>query len=446
MINTFSLRQLLIITGIIPYLILFACWPFYLDIRIHESVGINPERLVLIWVCVLWIMLLLTDKHYLTHAINKTLEYKWIFIVVLVFISSRLLSLMQSDDVFYSSLLFINELITNYLLMYIVFLTIKTKKELYLILKVLFYCLIGVSIFTIIESIFEYNIFTGLTEGVSKSSMIAKTVKMRDGVYRAQAIFEHPLSLAQYLVFLLPVLLFSNILRLNVTIRLLSVGLVLFALILTMTRTSFVVLSLIIFLYVFHYIWNIKIYNYSQFFLKYIIYLILLIIFIPGGVVTGRVIIGSQGSEALSSSLTRIDQIMVGYALVKEKPFLGYGVGMAGELMLESSKSTPYVLHTDSIDNMYLKLVVESGIISLILFLVFLIAVVVTVWNNQSKTTDRCLKKFYLWGALSIVGFIVSMSVLAIFTVLPLLYLIIGVLLDYSSNSNSFKSRLIVKL
>jgi O-antigen ligase len=135
--------------------------------------------------------------------------------------------------------------------------------------------------------------------------------------------------------------------------------------------------------------------------------------------------VDSNGSEG-SSTRTRIYQFVNGIIAANDSPLLGYGAGHADEVIFEIGQyNNSAMLYIPTIDNLFLSKLVESGYFSLILYFMLLFIPLLLMLKIERSSISIVL-------ASSIVSSIVTMFTLSIFTILPLIFLILGLSLVYA--------------
>jgi len=120
--------------------------------------------------------------------------------------------------------------------------------------------------------------------------------------------------------------------------------------------------------------------------------------------------------------IVRVVQLQKGIPLVVNNYLLGYGPGNAASILNVGDANLP------TIDNYYLSLSLESGIVSLLIFIIILLLFLKKTFNYMSNTSDIsskiCSACFY-----SLIAFSISLSVLSLKVNFPFIFIIFAFVL-----------------
>jgi O-antigen ligase len=114
---------------------------------------------------------------------------------------------------------------------------------------------------------------------------------------------------------------------------------------------------------------------------------------------------------------------------VKEKPILGHGIGNAKKVIIGigDTVSGSEAVWNETIDSYYLAEALDSGLPALFAFVsIFVIASRVMYRISIDRTINKSIRGLALAISASIAAGAASMSVLSIFTILPILFALIG--------------------
>lgn len=412
---------------LIIFLCIFSLWPFYIEIRVAESVGLNPQR---IWLAILVLFagfcFLIAPKTRM-FVLEKYREHKILFAACALYSMIRLISGVSNSSV--SFFIAAYEVVSNILLMFVAMMSVRTVKDARSVFLALISCGLLVSVYAIFERQFEYNLFSQFADPETRAGFTAIMDKTRDGAYRAQSTFEHPLSLSQFLVIIAPLALIFYRSRRWFLISTAAFCSMVLAAFFTGSRSALVaplgavLVAVTVFAY---HKYKSKGSGAGGFALMLIATLSLLFSLL----VLPSLILG-QGSQSQSASTaTRFAQMQNGYVAIKNRPILGYGPGGASAVIMRIGDTTAgaQTIHRETTDNLFLTRVVESGIPSLVLYLI-IIACVMRIGAREIYTEDKSERRLRVLLFLSVVSGALTMLVLSIFTVLPLLFVMFGVVL-----------------
>nr|WP_256834870.1 O-antigen ligase family protein [Pseudomonas oleovorans] len=406
---------------------LFSLAPPYLDFRLHDNVGINLQRFLVVIAFIVFFIFLFLSRGLVRSFLVMVSANRLALGLFVFYLFLRLASCFEEMRL-YSFFLLVNELLMNFFVL-IFFASVVTSIS--DVRRVIFYTLSAaflVAVLVFFEVAIEGNFFSSLANTSTTAGGVAAEVKYRDGLYRAQGTFEHPLALAQYFLVLTP-LLFSRLIFGGARFwSVMMVVVFIMAVYFARVRTFYVALSIgLLFYLCMFFLWG------GNFRMRGNTRLGLILLCIPFVLLFGAykiyalLFLGS-GAE-VSSTMVRFSQLYNGVIAIIESPFLGYGVGRAEEIIVHIGIHHPNGLPiwNEAIDNYYLSLALDSGLPALLLFVAFLmvsIASGVLVYRNKDNPLD--IRWVALSLSTSIVCAAVSMMVLSIFTVLPVVFMLVG--------------------
>jgi len=243
--------------------------------------------------------------------------------------------------------------------------------------------------------------------------------------------FLNPLSLAEYLVFFLPIALYVYFHDRSVIMKLMSGLTIIMSFLniwLTQSRGALVVLLAMGIAYVpMYYMRRMNRQpKRTWLFIASVVLPVVLILVLVSIFMVNEFIAGRSAKETLSSAY-RFKQMQIGVPLVLERPILGYGIGEAASVLGFISKT---------VDNYYLTVSLESGLPSL-----FLLLYILSWFIKQGYSTYRTQfdDMGTLAGALSIalIGFMIFLTVLSLKQVFPVVFLVFSMLLALRGISSS---------
>lgn len=414
-------------------------WPNFAFIPIQALPTKNPQRAIWALAILFWLYSLATNGE-LRKRLSYRLSHSGALWVALALFVWRALSIGFSDQPFRSTYIILVE-IFDYLPALLFALTwLRDESDLRILGKGIVLTTLVISAITAAEIVLKQNIYVKLLPfdlANDEFTVMAIQEKLRSGVYRAQASFNHPLLLAQFIVTALPVLLLTFRTEPGWAWRTLAgtaiaaVPVVLWA---SRTRTAIVVAGFVVataFLINAVHSARRRTGGYRR--------------QLTGGLsfVTGLAIAGAlaavivvltigRTSEESVSSMARVEMLHRAMIGAEKAPVFGIGPGMGGaQAAVYSSRGT------GSLDSYWLILLLDSGVLAMLLFLGLLWyglrRVFTYVLHGHEKPT---LATEGLWG-LAVVAFGLTTTILGTPHNLPLLYFAIGalVVIQYPSRN-----------
>jgi hypothetical protein len=288
-----------------------------------------------------------------------------------------------------------------------------------------------ISLFAVAEVALRQNIFIKLVPYDSTNEMfltMAVESKLREGGYRAQASFNHPLLMAQFVVTVMPIIvyaLFNQGGKWVKAVSFFSLASVPFLLWASRTRTAVLVAGVVL-----------------------VIGFIMLatnaarrkrvssagsllggvgLVFATGltcavGVAAIVLTVGRTAEESVSS-LARAQMIQTAFRAALTEPLLGFGPALGSfQAAVYSSRGSA------SLDNYWLTLLLESGFPAMVMFLIALVLVLrgIVKQTTRGHATDAHLLSA-TWG-LAALAFGTTTAILSTTHNLPLLNVCFGVL------------------
>jgi O-antigen ligase len=350
-------------------------WPRYIFFYIGGLPGINPYTLCIL-VCLYF------GAFILVYSGQVWMDLKMVFVndsgvvrLCMAFLVWGFFCSLLGGEPLYSTIEFIKESV--YLSCFILFgLLLATYKNgpLFVLRGLVFFGFVA-SLIGVIESFTYVNLFTKFAtmEG-SKGSMNAVQAiisdKTRDGQYRVQSVFGHPIVFAQFLACVIPLAFFSAVRERELLWRLVAVSMIplaVMAIVKSGSRSGYFSLAAAFFFIMFvRWCYVLKHGEISRAFA---------IIFLPAAVaasavcyfVLGELFVGRSQHE-ISSTNTRITMLLDGMRALSGSPIFGFGHGMAWE---KAGVVSPDGIAT--IDNYLLTIVLDYGLVGLFLFCAILI-------------------------------------------------------------------------
>lgn len=413
--------------------------PFYIGPELTSNAQINAERVLLLLICFLFFFLLLKKRTY-KNIRTLYIQNRVFFSLFSLFFIWRAISTVASGQIV-SYFLYAYEIVSNFLIFIVFYIYIFNNKNHKTFFSVLYFSTIFVFVFSILEFSLQKNIFASLAPSDAGAAIKSSSI-VRGSVYRVKSVFEHPLTLGHFCVMVLPIVLFSKI-SLFKFYKLVKIALAVSLIVMIfLTGSRMTMLSSIIILTIFIVTYGPKIkLNSGSQTRRSLFFIWPLLLFTP--VIAINFIISFSGRSSFESYV-RIAQVVNGLQVIEMRPLLGFGLGPAGMKAIESF-GTAMKLWTENaatIDNWFLSVLLASGYPSLLLFIGMHLAVFLKLFKTYRKR-ELLLRTqseyFSLWVGLSL-SFtfgLAFMSILSIFTLHPLFYILLAALLrlDFELNT-----------
>lgn len=368
------LRRLLYIL-----LVVWVAWPVYLSYHGLPGPGINPTRLIYWSVVALWFFWLIASRDLRAVLASRAAAFKPFVMVLFVYLGWALLCAAFSKYAFTSIYYIIKLMIGPVLIFFIALSCLRDRKDvdfafLLMVIAALVACGVG-----LLEAKQQSNLFYSIVpslfpQGDESASFWAEKLasdKSRAGAYRVMATFTHPLTFGEYLALSLPLAVYlAGYARANWQ-RLLGLGALpamLVGLYLTHTRSTLVAAGVVVILLV-AFLGIRALRQQRSFGVSVMGAFSLIALGFAAFALLGvamELILGRNAAES-GSSMDRLVMLERGTNLVLAEPITGYGAGMAAFTL-----GFLPGLNTLTIDNFYLSIGLESGLLGLALFLFLL--------------------------------------------------------------------------
>lgn len=387
------------------YLLIVITITFPVYIYVYNPL-ITPSRLL-----VIFLPLLLIGK--LNTISRMHTENKFLFFGFLIYFLFRFLSALASDDIFLSFGYVLFEFCQFYLCFIlggILAIEGKAIKSRYVTSFILL-----VIVYSLAEFLFQDNILRLLVTGDSSSAISAATISFRDGVYRAQGTFEHPLSLSHFLIVSLVYILIID--STSYVKKLSYISIVFLAVFTTDSRLG---LGCLAGLTIFYYLRRPNSYTAGVRFL-----FILSICALSYVSITSISDGFKESEEQTKSTGTRIKQATVGISLLNENLLLGVGPYEVADKLQSYSKSlsTNKYLWKSTVDSLVLIRFLESGVIAGFCFFIIIVNIG-TRLVISSFTWESKFRYSEFLGGVSISFFIFS----PLYTINAFAFIVLGYL------------------
>ncbi|WP_018410779.1 O-antigen ligase family protein [Methyloversatilis thermotolerans] len=388
-------------------LVIFALWPTYMIIKVGKLPALDGRR-VIVGLSIVLTFYLLVSRGFVAKALLRPQPgpLKTGFWIITVLMLLRLASCFVSKSEIYSVVTVAWEIFYFYSIYFIsaLFFTGENFQGRFLRTTLVLVLLIGFYVF--VERVLERNFLADIapeTQGLEDLSLAMQQGRVRDGQFRTQGTFEHPLVMAEFMamafcfgmaavlwpgprfekflgwivIFAAPICIWFSGTRAGLLALGAGLGVVLLLRFFSTRKKS-----------------N----KYEKSMRKFAFFMVA-----AGAlaVVTPTVLLIAQGRSAAEGSSTQVRMMMIELArpAIKESPLLGSGAGTAGAVAGIKTGSG-----VTTLDSHLLALTVESGVPALIVFmLIFLYPAWVILEKMLSGTLTNPRFVAATAGALSVV-------------------------------------------
>jgi hypothetical protein len=402
---------------ILFYLMLTAIfWPPYALFTLRGLPSLEPRRMILLLLLVLWLFKVMTSP-ILSRRLLSRLRMGGLPLMLLSgFVVWRLASAVASAQPVYSFIQFGWDFLNYYLVFFVAISSLRDMRDLRPLLTALAAAAIAIALIGFVERVVGHNLFANLVPANAEFAAAQAQgleEKIREGGNRVQATFEHPMVMAEFLVVILPMIVFLALKDRRKVVRVGALGgivLVLGGIALSGTRsamlTGAVVMSLSMTLYFMNNVQGGKM-SLKAFFS--VLGMLTLVVGLLASVSVMSQLIAGRTAAERGSSVSRLLQVQAAIPKVQKQPLLGYGVWMGNaELGFKASRGRL------SVDNYYLTLTLDSGLPGSLAFLGALIGFIWTgarLFLGKAEADQRVLAGLL---SISLIGLMVTKSVLSI--------------------------------
>ncbi len=404
------------------FIFIVPVWPEFAAIKFGNLPDINLQRMLFIPLAGSWFLFLLQAGNGFREFSRIVRSHYGIFILLLLFFTLNFITVFRSQKAFTTLYASLNELFYLFTVFLITVSIINRPAQIRRIFLVLISSGLIVTIIGLVEYAMGENIFRHIIPISNENVQQALALKSRES-YRIQATFSNPLALAQYIILIMPVGIYT-VLHSRYPVRKIAAALfIILGLIniwLTVARTPLLVILMVALILLVKSIYQrlkknrgIRRYRFVMIVMPMILILLYFSAIFMMGIIRGRT------EMEYGSSMVRLLQLKKGIPLVVQKPFIGYGRGMSAEEIQVGRISSDHY----TVDNYYLTIAVESGLTGLFLFIS-----IFYYFYRISKTPNACHNemKALHWA---IVGFIIFMTALSLKQSFPLVFIIFALIL-----------------
>ena len=391
---------------------LMPVWPTYIHIRVGPLPIFTPPRIL---------FYVLTAIFFYDMAVSRVRRGRLLYVVqqqrylvgaAFVFFALGALSVIVAEGKSAAAQAYIRQVIIWGIPFLIGLTYVRNFSDFSKIIKAVILGAVVISFFAIGEVLTKtllVKVLSPLIMTQAEWLAIAQSTKIRDGVFRAQSTHTHPISLAEFLSFCVPVCAMYAY-RARSHARLLWAGVLLVivlgalatnsrAAIIAVAATGMLTSALIC--------RQILASNASAHIRPLVgLAILFLVAASPIAAVGGYVLTtGEVGTSTARSSQARIDQINIAWPKIKKRPVGGYGVGRATRIV-------GYYGTALTLDNYYLSLAIDRGIPGPIVFLAVLVLGSLGSYRAANGASTENIAPLYGF-AVALAGIIITRMIIS---------------------------------
>lgn len=419
-----------LLNGLLLLLVLFInLWPAYIVYRFGGLPSVNPTKLA--WLSLLMVggFCILSCRDPMERLVRRCKAHPFMVFSVLFLFAWRVLSSAMGEQPISQVLSLAVEVITCYIAFFVFLAILRDEKDVYRLLGLLILVAIVQALLASYEAAVKHTLFDRfIVLSAEDSATMLDTVreKFRDGHYRAQGTFEHPMVLAEFMAMMAPLavaVFLSNPTRLLRWASAAFIPLAFIVILSSRSRVGVVVLVAAVLLAgALLLLPRGRNLGQEKANLSLLMAILLLPVFLIVGYfalheVTALVVGRSQGE--MSSTMSRVMMLERGMPLIAANPFMGFGNGI-GVVKLGFFDGVRY-----NIDNYWLGIALDSGIPGLLAFLsIFGSGVLLGLKMYKQRADGAGMAAGFM--AIAILILLGCKTVLSIFSGLTLGYLLLA--------------------
>lgn len=355
---------------------------------------ITIDKFVLIFLLIAYALSIVYFRTTRINLINRFKDNQLLIGLIITVSILRFISIHFSTDPSYSLKRYLFHILGTIIPFFIVLSFNPKSLNIYRVTRTFLFITISMNLILALEIFLDFNIFSKLIPEQSLSEFQEYSIqdKYRGNSRRIQGPFSNPITLGQFSIIIIPCLIYFkkfniSILKINLGILLLST-LTLF----TRSRTFFVLLTALICFALFDFYKKMDKKSKAILLVVTLLFTVILLNIDAGLIKVSSLFDG----RSLIEDDNRIIQVALAIPLILNNWLTGYGYGMAAETLNFGTRGGSL----GTVDNFFLTIILESGIITVSLFIVFIIIIFklfLKAENNERYITlGLCLYSIHL--------------------------------------------------
>lgn len=405
----------LLLWSSVAYLILSFLWPRYVAFWIPGFPSLNLQRIANVVVLFVMFSSFFSVQSFKDKVSLSFKSFPFFWICLFVFELFRFASVFFSKDFATSFYQFFNEFFVHAVFVFLGVFFGSSERCFKIFVYSVSFCLLAAFVVGVVEVLNQGNIFSRFVDPENAYVQWALSNKVRGGEYRVQSTFGHPLTFAEFASVGLCVSLALLFLRKPGVATYAYVALMVVvgvgSVLLARSRAGYAASAVSCFLIFIGplLVGGIK----GRLKLKELVFWFFAIGFILLAFVVVAFVVFDHafGSKSFDvSNSARITMFTRGGELLLESPIVGYGLGLAAEVIGVRAYSG---VSRYTIDSLLLSYAVDSGVFAILAFLGCLVAVLVSCIRSLVLSEGR---GWYVWYGLivAVVSFVVFKLILSL--------------------------------
>lgn len=398
------------------------------------GLALSERRLAIVVLFLFSLLHILTNKQAVSKVVLLFRGQKgFVFSLLLLLLVKTLSTLLNSGA---GPLLYVmDDALFSLFVLLVVFINLHSKINERTLIFVMVAGLFLSGVVTIAENIKGAPILQGVVDvSVDTAGRDTLAGRERDGSYRSQALFDNPLSLAEYVCLMIPLAFFA-IRSSRDKYRIIYLGAIAFVpfmLWAIYSRSGLLVALLGVFVFLLCLTWA-RVSWFSRFAIISTVSVIVLIIIYQGvNIIIDPASYFSSDEQGGISALERAAQYSVVITGIEQSPVIGFG------LTQNYANDIDFLNH---LDNYWLRLLLEGGVLALLLFGYSVIKVIRVSIYYLSRSNNANESWFYA----SMIAFFVSFACFKLFLSMPTnniyFYIVAAILFWHITNARSSSGR-----
>lgn len=414
------LSRLVIIGGIT-----LALWPVYVHVKLGPLPILTPPRLILYFATFVWVLDMARAPLRRAQFVQSLLARPVIAMGATAMVILGAMSLPLAEGRSIAGPAYFRELIIWFLPCAVAATYIRTDRDLERLIKGLVIVAGILGCVALAEKGTQTLLASILSPFMADSAWLntVQSDKIRDGVFRAQAVFTHPIGLGEYMSIMAPFAVAFALQATTARGRALWVAMIVLIALgayATSSRAATMAFGMsaiiLVILLIARFMRNAP---HSP--LRPLFGLIAALVFLASPVIAiggYKLTTGSGGGSSANSSQARIEQIELALPKLAKRPLFGYGTSRAAPIL-------GYFGRGLSIDNYYLSLALDLGLLGPVAFILMLTAMFLRSLERARAGPAR-YQMLYLGFAGSTAAFMTCRAVSSLTGTLGISYLMIG--------------------
>lgn len=407
-------------------------WPTYIIYRFGGLPSINPTKLAWLVFLLGGTLCMLSCKEPMERFVARCKAHPVIVSGIVSLMTWRVLSSMAGEEPISQVFGLGGELVSFYMVFFVALGVLRDKRDVFRLLAVLTVVGLLQAGLAGYESVVKHTLFARFITVSADDALTLQSVlmeKLREGRYRAQGTFEHPMVLAEFMAMMVPVAAAVFLTQKTVLLRWASMAFVPVAVAMIVASRSrsgiAVLLAALILVGILLLLPRGDNSKRQKADLMLLASVLLLPLVLLGGYFAAQevfsLIAGRSQNEA-SSTMARVLMLERGIPLIASNPLFGYGNGL-GVVKLGFFDGVRF-----NIDNYWLGLALDAGVPGLLAFLVSFISAILLGIQTYRRRTDSVGTAAGLI-AISLVMLMGTKTVLSISSGFSLAYILIAAMI-----------------